>query len=129
MAEGKAKANRPHQNADIVGVHQRANRVRYHAHQQAVQHFKDAGRRHDLAAGRAQRQVLRQQMAGDHRDNGSAEGAEQIEDNNWADIGLLPLLVVRNRRDHQHQHQQGGHGFQRADKQLAEQANRQRMTF
>ena len=44
---------------------------------------------------------------------------QQIEEQNRADIGFLPVLVVSNRRHYQHQHQDGGNGFQCADEQSA----------
>ncbi|CSP92750.1 Uncharacterised protein [Shigella sonnei] len=47
----------------------------------------------------------------------SREGTQQIEEQNRADIGFLPMLVVSNRCHHQHQHQDGGNGFQCADEQ------------
>ena len=51
VTQGEAQPHRPHQNADIVGVQQGVDRVRYHAHQQAAQHFDNPRRRRDAVGG------------------------------------------------------------------------------
>jgi len=98
MTERQAQTNRPYQNADIVGLHQRGDGVRYHAHQQAAQHLGNTGRRRDFGGAYGQRQRLRREMAKHHRDHRREKGAQQIERDNGFYIGFLALLVISDRR-------------------------------
>ena len=126
VTERQPQANGPHQNANIVSLHQRGDWVGDHAHQQPMEHFGDAGRRNDFRGACRQCKCLRNQMAEDHRDHRREKGAQQIEHDNWPDITFLALLVVGNRGDHQHQYQQWRDRFQRTDKQFTQQTDCQR---
>src|SRR3990167_3584108 len=61
--------------------------------------------------------------AGGHRDQRCAEGADQVQQQNRFDMGLLALLMVGNRRRYQYEYQHRSHGLQRRDKHRAEEAD------
>jgi hypothetical protein len=120
VADSHAHADGPGQDADEVGVHQGADRVIDHAQQQALQDLGDpagGGDRHIM--GR-QYQVRREQGAGHHRNHGRGKGAQQVEEEDRADVGFLAVLVVGNRSHDQHEHQDWGDGLERRDKHLAD---------
>lgn len=52
-----------------------------------------------------------------------AEGAEQVEQQNRPDVGLLIALVVGNRGGDQNKHQYRRHGFQGRNEHRAEEAD------
>mgnify|MGYP000934030062 CR=1 FL=1 len=63
MTQREAQTNRPDQDANVVSVHQCGDGVRDHAHQQAAQHFYNAGRRGDVTGRAGQVQRGREQEA------------------------------------------------------------------
>ena len=94
VAQRQPQTHGPGQNTDIVGVNQRMERVGDHAHQQAFQHFNNAARRVDIRIAGHQRQVGREHKADHYRHQRRGEGPQQVEEQDRADIGFLPVLVV-----------------------------------
>ncbi|MCY1400084.1 hypothetical protein D9M71_151570 [compost metagenome] len=120
VADGNAHADGPRQDADEIGVHQRTDRIVDHAQQQALQHFANPAWRCDRDVLGRQHQAGRERHAGNHRDHGRGESAQQIQEQNRADVGFLAVLVVGNRRHDQHEHQNRRDGFQCRDKHFAD---------
>ena len=58
--------------------------------------------------------------AGNHRDHGCSKGAQQIQEQNRLDVGFLAMLMVGDRRHHQHKHQDRCHGLECRDEDLAD---------
>ncbi|CAI0773257.1 Uncharacterised protein [Serratia marcescens] len=124
VAQRQPQTDGPGQNADVVGVNQRMERVGHHAHQQALHHLHNAARRGNVRRAGGQRQRGREDKADDHRHQRGGKGAQQVEEQDRANVGLLPLFMVGDRGHDQNQHQHRRHRFQRADEQGAEQADR-----
>ncbi len=124
VAHGDTKADGPGQNADVVGIQQRLDRVGHHVEQQGLQHLGDPARRGDLGTVGHQMQVGGEQEAGHDGDRSSQEGAQQIEQQDRFHVGLLALLVADDRCHDQYKDQQRGHRLQGADEQAAEQTCR-----
>ncbi|MNZ45287.1 hypothetical protein D3C78_629380 [compost metagenome] len=120
MADGHAHADRPRQDADEVRIHQGADRVVDHAQQQALQDFANAAGRADSHVVGGEHEAGREQGAGDHRNGGGTEGAEQVQEQNRSDMGFLAVLVVGDRGHDQHEHQNWRDGFECADKHFAD---------
>ncbi|MNN40985.1 hypothetical protein D3C81_1550770 [compost metagenome] len=120
MTDGNAHTDGPRQNADEVRIHQGADRVVDHAQQQALQHFADTARRRHSNILSRQHQARREHHAGNHSDHGGGESPQQIQKQNWSDVGFLAVLVVGNRRHDQHEHQNRRDGFERRDKHFAD---------
>ncbi|CEL30282.1 hypothetical protein SRM1_03640 [Pseudomonas fluorescens] len=124
MTNRDAHADRPGQNADEVGVHQRTHRVIHHAEQQALQHFTDTARRGYRNVLGGQYQIRREQHARDHSHRCCGEGAQQVKEQNRTDVSFLAVLVVGDRRHDQHEHQNRRHGFQCRNEHLADKRRR-----
>ena len=126
MTNGNAHADGPRQDADKVGIHQRADRVVDHTQHQALQYLADTpgGGNGDVLGG--QYQIRREQHAGDNGHDRSSKGAEQVQNQNRADMGFLAVLVVGNRGHDQYKHENRRNGFQGADEHLADKGHRKR---
>ncbi|CCK17207.1 hypothetical protein BN136_3217 [Cronobacter universalis NCTC 9529] len=129
VTQREAEAHGPDQNADVIAFQQGINRVRDHAEQQVAQHADNPGRRRDIRRARDQMQRGRKEKAEQHGGQRRGKRAQQIEPENGADIGFLPVFMVGDRGHYQHQHQYRRHGFQRADEQRAEQSDRDSRGF
>ncbi len=124
MTQRDAEADRPRQDADEVRFHECAHRVGDHVEEQVLEHHQDATRR---VAGRGcgvEHQRGREREAGKHGDQRGREGAEQVQDQHRAHVRGLPVLVVGDRRRHQHEDQDRRDGLQRGDEEVAEQRDR-----
>ncbi|MCY1449226.1 hypothetical protein D9M71_659520 [compost metagenome] len=123
LADGDAQTDRPNQDADEVGFHQRGHRVGHGTAQQAQQDLGDvAGRREVIGAG-SQGDGRGEDAGSQHRHHRCGEGADQVEEEDRADVGALARLVVGDGSDHQDEHQHRRHGLQGHDEKLAEQAD------
>ncbi|MNC48602.1 hypothetical protein D3C75_977320 [compost metagenome] len=72
-----------------------------------------------------QGQVRRENHAGDHRHHGGAEGTQQVQDQDGADVGFLPVFVVGDRSHDQDEHQNRRNGFEGRDEQFADEGQLQ----
>ncbi|MNC25019.1 hypothetical protein D3C75_730950 [compost metagenome] len=123
MAQGHAQADGPGQHTDEVGVEQGVDRVVDRTQQQVLQHFTDAARRAQRSVAGAQHQVRREQHAGDHRDYRGAEGPQQVQPEDRADVGFLAVAVVGDRGHDQDEHQHGCHRLEGADEHFPEEGH------
>ena len=126
MTEGETEADGPGQDADEVAMQQRVDRVVDHVHQQRLEHLADAAGGRQFSGLAAQHQRRREGEAGHHRDQGGAEGADQVHQQDRANVGLLALLVVGDGRHHQDEHQYRRHRLQRRDEHVADEADGKR---
>ena len=126
VAEGDAEADGPGQDADEVGRDQGVDRVVHHAQQQGLEHLGDAARRRHLARMAGQHQARGEGEAGDHRHHRGAEGADQVQQQDRPDMGLLALPVVGDGCHHQDEHQYRRDGLQRGNEDLADEADLER---
>ncbi|MNN71254.1 hypothetical protein D3C81_1871730 [compost metagenome] len=94
MAQGHAQTNGPGQHTNEVGIEQGVDRVVDGAQQQVLQHFTNAARRAQCRLAGAQGQMRREQHAGDNGHHCSREGAQQVQPENWADVGFLAVAMV-----------------------------------
>ena len=116
-AQGDAQQNRPHQNADIVRVNQRGERVGHQVHQQRFQHFGNALRRFHFNIGiHHQRERAGEGQAGNHGHQRGAECAQQVQKQNRAHIGFGLAVLLGDGGGHQNKHQKRRDAFQRAHK-------------
>ena len=125
MAEGEAEADSPGQDTDEVTIQQGIDRVVDHVHQQRLEHLADAAGGRQFSSLAAQYQRRREGEAGHHRDQGGAEGTDQVHQQDRADMRLLALLVVGDGRHHQDEHQYRGDGLERRDEHVTDEADGQ----
>ena len=85
-----------------------------------MQHFANAPRSAHRGVMGSQYQERRKHHAGNHRNHGGGKGAEQIQEQDRADMGFLAMLMVGNRGHDQHKHQDWRDSLQRRDKHLAD---------
>ena len=122
MTERQPQQHAPAQDADVVGLEQRLDRVAHQLHQHILQHHADTARCHlGGVLDPLQRQARREHEAGGHRHQRRREGTHQIQHQDRADVRLGPVLMLRNGRHHQHQNQDRCHRLQRTDKQVTQQ--------
>ena len=125
IAHGEAQNQGPSQNADVVGVGQRADRVGHQVHQQSLQHFDNAAWRRGRHIARFRKnQHGRKSKAGNHCDQGCRKRTDEVQNDNRFDVGLVAFLMLRDGGQHQCEHQNRRDGFQRPDEQAAEQSGR-----
>ena len=123
MAQSRAQYQSPSQNADIVGIGQRVNRVGHQIHQQRFQHFDNAGRRRNgYITGRTQNQRGRECHTGNDCHHSRSKRTENIQNQNRFDVGLIAFLVLRNGGSHQNKYQNRRDSLKRTDKQAAQQS-------
>ena len=122
LADRQAEADGPGENADVVGFQQGLDRVAGDVEQQGLEHLADATGRVGAGGGLGQRQRGGPQTAGEHRDDGGAQSAQQVEHQHRTDVGRLTLRVAGDGGGDQQEHQHRGHSLQRGDEQLTEQA-------
>ena len=131
-AQGETEQHRPQQDADVVGIGQRVERIVHQLQQQRLQHFGDALGRGDVdGAAVSQRQCAGKDKGRRHRHQRSAESAQQVEKQNRPHIGFGAAVVFGDGGGYQNKHQKRCHAFERADKQAAENAGNadQRLCF
>lgn len=126
MAQGEAQADGPGQDADEVAVEQCIDRIVHHVQQQRLEDFADAARWAQLGTVADQGQAGRKGEAGDDGNDRRAEGADQVEHEDRADMGLLPALMVGDRRRDQDEYQHRRHGLERGDEYRAEKTDGRR---
>ena len=117
MTQTQTDHHCPGQHPDVVGMHQRLDRVVDHAQHQVFQHLQHVTGRRQCFSHRLQGELHREQetAAGCHQRR--SKGADRIQDQDRAHMGLHALLVVGNGRHHQHEHQQRCHRLERPHEQ------------
>ena len=127
MAECQPQHQTPGQNADVIRVGQRLDRIGHQLHQQVPQHGRDATGRHLIGfLYPLEHQLRGKQKTQRHRHQGSRERAQQIQDEDRPDVGFRTPLMLRNGRHHQREHQHRCHRLQGAHEQVAQQLTRRK---
>src|SRR5690606_12803214 len=123
LPDRPANSNGPVQDADVIGFQQSADRVAGDVEEQGLERLADAAGRVGAGRGLGQRQGGGPQAAGDHRDDGGAQGAHQVEHQHRANVGRLSLLMASDGGDDQQKDQHGGHCLECGNEQIAEQGD------
>ena len=114
----------PTQNTDIVGIHQRRDRIVHDTQDQIMKHLYDAARRSQFGIRRhLKRQCSRKQERHDHPYQRGAKGSDDIElhDRLHAAAGAFLSLChgIHDKEEHQHRR----HAFQRFDEKISKNFN------
>lgn len=119
-AEGDAHDDGPAENADVVGIEERGNRIVHDAQNEIVQDLHDAARRFDFRIGHLQMQRGREEKGQRDPHEGRAEGAEKIQKDDRLHVGIAagPLLGHGIHDEEKDQH--WSDAFQGAHEEVAE---------
>ena len=127
MTERQPQHQTPGQNADVVGIGQRLDRIGHQLHQQILQHGRDATGRHLIGLLHTLEHQLRgKQEAQRHRHQRRGKRAQHIQDEDRPDVGFRAPLMLRNGRHHEREHQYRCHCLQGAHEQVAQQLTRRK---
>ena len=110
-AQGDTDSNGPHQNADVIGMHQGVDGVVHRVFEQLHQYFSNAARCGHARCGILEHQRRREQHAGKDAHNGGTQSANCIQPQNRLEVTGLIRPLVADGRNHQHEDQNGGHGL------------------
>ena len=120
LFHGKAEQAGPHQDADIVAVHDGSNRVRNNVGKQGVHHITQALGHHIRRGSFRQNQRLREQLAGHNAERSRHKGGEHVQPDHRTKAAVQLGGALRQCTGNNNKHQHRCNAFQRADKQVAE---------
>ena len=120
MAQGNANGNGPHQNADVVGVHEGADGVVHGVFEHLHQHFSNAARCGHARGCVSECQRGGEQHAGHDTNDGGGQRANGIQPQNRAQVGGLARAAIADGGNHQDKHQNRSNCFQGRNKQCSE---------
>jgi hypothetical protein len=94
-AQGEAQDDGPSEDADIVGVHEGRDRIVYEGQDQIVEYLDNPARRSQFRIRRdLQHQAGREEETHDYADDGSAEGAQEIQFDDGTDAARGTFLFL-----------------------------------
>ena len=114
-----AEETAPHQNADVVAVHNGGDGVRDDVGQQRVHDLAKALRDDLGLSGLGQQEHLREEHAGHNAQRRGDERRKHVEPHDRAEAAVELGRALRQRARHDDEHQHGGNALERADKQVA----------
>ncbi len=116
----QAKQAGPHQDADVVAVHDGRHRIGDDVRQQRVHDVTQALGNHVRSSSLGQHQRLGEQLAGHDAERRRHKGGEHIQPNDRAEAAVQLGRALRQRTGDNDENQHRGNALQRADKQAAE---------
>ena len=116
----QAEQTGPHQDADVVAVHDRRHRVGNNVGQQRVHDVTQTLRHNVRRGGLGQNQRLREQLAGHNAERSRHKGGEHVQPDHRTKAAVQLGGALRQCTGNNNKHQHRCNAFQRADKQVAE---------